>query len=253
MSNEENKFYVYMYLDPRKPGAFKYGDFEFKYEPFYVGKGSGDRMYAHLHESKLKEKFFKSRKMNKIIRLGYNLRDGFILKIKDFLTEKESIDLEILAIKTIGRRDLNLGPLTNQTNGGDGLVGAVRTNSWKRKISKSHLGKNLSEEHKRKISITQTGRRLSEEHKKSISLAGMGRLAWNRGMEMGPQTEERRRKCGIAIRKLSYGQMAEAMNLYDKMKSARNVAKIFGVDKSTILNIKNNRQKYFNEEEKRRI
>ena len=32
-------FYVYAYLDPRKPGVFQYKDFRFDYEPFYIGKG----------------------------------------------------------------------------------------------------------------------------------------------------------------------------------------------------------------------
>jgi len=33
-----NKYYVYVYLDSRKPGKYKYGEYEFDYEPFYVGK-----------------------------------------------------------------------------------------------------------------------------------------------------------------------------------------------------------------------
>ena len=36
----EKKYYVYIYIDPRKPGKFKYGEYEFDYEPFYIGKGS---------------------------------------------------------------------------------------------------------------------------------------------------------------------------------------------------------------------
>ena len=39
----DNKFYVYVYLDPRKPGSFKFGEYEFDYEPFYVGKGKKNR------------------------------------------------------------------------------------------------------------------------------------------------------------------------------------------------------------------
>lgn len=33
-----NNYYIYIYLDPRKNGSFKYGSHEFKCEPFYVGK-----------------------------------------------------------------------------------------------------------------------------------------------------------------------------------------------------------------------
>lgn len=28
------KYYVYVYLDPRKPGSFDYGEFHFDHEPF---------------------------------------------------------------------------------------------------------------------------------------------------------------------------------------------------------------------------
>ena len=66
----ENRFYVYTLLDPRKPGNFKYGEFAFNYEPFYVGKGTGFRMTDHVCPSELKRdrNLFKKRKIIKIIR-----------------------------------------------------------------------------------------------------------------------------------------------------------------------------------------
>ena len=36
-------FYVYCYLDPRFPGKFKYGEIEFDYKPFYIGKGKKNK------------------------------------------------------------------------------------------------------------------------------------------------------------------------------------------------------------------
>jgi hypothetical protein len=36
------KYYVYAFLDKSKPGNFNYGDLKFDYEPFYIGKGTGD-------------------------------------------------------------------------------------------------------------------------------------------------------------------------------------------------------------------
>ena len=42
------KFYVYVYLDPSKPGQYVYGDYTFEYEPFYVGKGQNGRWLVHM-------------------------------------------------------------------------------------------------------------------------------------------------------------------------------------------------------------
>ena len=41
-------YYVYALLDPRRPGPFKYGNWKFDFEPFYVGKGKDNRAFKHL-------------------------------------------------------------------------------------------------------------------------------------------------------------------------------------------------------------
>lgn len=123
---QENIFYNYVYLDPRKPGVYIYNNLHFDYEPFYIGKGKDDRCYIHLNETV--ENTFNPKKFNKIQKIrqktGY---DPIILKIYENLEESISFQNEIDLIRTIGRHDKGLGPLTNLTDGGEGGIGYKHT------------------------------------------------------------------------------------------------------------------------------
>lgn len=101
------KFYVYIYLDPRKKGNYIYDDLDFEYEPFYVGKGCGYRYLHHLNDSK---NHYKINKIAKIIKEGYF---PIILKIFENLEESESYIKESEVINKIGRYIDKSGPLTN--------------------------------------------------------------------------------------------------------------------------------------------
>ncbi len=113
----ENEYYVYVYLDPRKPGEFAYGEFKFEYEPFYIGKGKGLRIYSHLHCSDKDLNRYKVNKIKVILKEGL---EPIILKIKESLTNEEACNLEKEVIKTIGILKLQKGPLTNIAPGGEG-------------------------------------------------------------------------------------------------------------------------------------
>lgn len=117
-------FYVYVLLDPRKPGSFEYGPLSFDYEPFYVGKGKGKRDRSHFRMGNVRADAQRIRspfKVNKILKILEAGLEPIVVRVKQEATEKVALRLEIRAIELIGRKPL--GPLTNATSGGDGVSG----------------------------------------------------------------------------------------------------------------------------------
>jgi len=108
-------YYVYVFLDSTKVGDYNFEGLKFDFEPFYIGKGRGDRM----NHSKYDKRTFKSNKIKSILDTGGEI---IAFKIKENLSLHESLDIEKELIRRIGRRDLNSGPLTNLTDGGDGRI-----------------------------------------------------------------------------------------------------------------------------------
>ena len=106
--------YIYVMLNPEISGNYIYGKYDFKYEPFYVGKGSYDRPCHHFTKSSLAKK---SPKNNKIKYLLSNNIKLIIIIIKDNLPNLKAHKLENNLIKLIGRKDLNEGVLLNRLGG----------------------------------------------------------------------------------------------------------------------------------------
>jgi hypothetical protein len=106
LRSRPTKFYVYIL---RKPNGV----------PFYVGKGCGNRVFQHEREAFISIE--KNHKLN-IIRKHANPANGGYLRydIEFFESEDEAHIFEKQLIKEIGRHDLRLGPLANQTDGGEG-------------------------------------------------------------------------------------------------------------------------------------
>ncbi|MBP9758737.1 hypothetical protein KBD45_03505 [Candidatus Dojkabacteria bacterium] len=110
------RFYIYFHINPLKN------------EVFYVGKGSGRRAYKKYDRSEL---------WNNIVN-----KYGLIVNIiEEGITNKEALELEKFYINKIGRRDLELGPLVNHTDGGENppirygnknRLGSKQTEEWKK-------------------------------------------------------------------------------------------------------------------------
>jgi len=126
-----NIFYIYIYLNPRKPGRYCYENVCFLYKPFYVGKGKNGRW----KEIKWNRTKHFNRIINKIKSEGLN---PIIIKLRENLEENESFKLEIELIKLIGKEKLKEGPLTNVVDGGEGISGYEHTEETLEKSRKEY-------------------------------------------------------------------------------------------------------------------
>lgn len=150
-------FYVYFYLNPMKPGKFTFDlDFSFLYEPFYIGKGKGDRCEHGLKYANLTKNSHKKNTINKIIKHG---KYPIIVKIYENLNEQKAFELESLLIDKIGRKNLKNGPLVNLTDGGEGRkdTSDKRINLMSKPVLQFKDGVLISEYKSIKDAILSTG------------------------------------------------------------------------------------------------
>lgn len=132
-----NRFYVYVFLR------------EDRYTPYYVGKGTGHRMYQRTGR----------------VVLPPTDRTR-IVKIKDDLLECQSLELEKTLIRFWGR-EKDGGVLHNLTDGGDGVSGLSEE-------SKKKIGENTRRCLKGRKGHTK-GRVVTDETRKKLSVAGTGK------------------------------------------------------------------------------
>ncbi|MEO6303839.1 MAG: hypothetical protein ABIP51_11775 [Bacteroidia bacterium] len=185
------EYYVYVYLDPRKPGKFTYDglDVSFLFEPFYIGKGFKKRYHSHLTTALKNKKSFNNILTNKIKKILSENLNPFIEKIKIELDEKSSYKFEKEIIKIIGKKINNTGSLLNILDGGkdDSVFKMIE----KRRINSLSINE--------KISIAKTGVLFSKEHKKSLSEAALkkyqnGFIQYNKGKSLSENHKKALRK-----------------------------------------------------------
>ena len=103
--------------------------------PFYVGKGSGSRMYEHYRRAKRTK--IKSPVLDKIRQMINKGSEVIYEKILITENEREALDNEIVKIKELGRRDIKTGPLLNLTDGGEGVINYIWTDKHRENLSSS--------------------------------------------------------------------------------------------------------------------
>jgi hypothetical protein len=212
---EYNDYYVYVYLDPRKPGNYVYSEFEFQFEPFYIGKGRNHRYRIHL--LKVKGGSYKNLpKYNKIKKILDSGMDPIIIKYKMDLHEKDSFDLEKNMIKSIGRKDLNNGPLTNLSDGGEG-----------------NGGKKFTDEHRANISLSKKGK-VSDRMKKHLKSVHE-RMKGNKRTLGFKFTEESKTKMSESRKKKPVLQMNESGEILREFTSIKSAEDYIGYDISRVL------------------
>ena len=143
-------YYTYAYLREDKT-------------PYYIGKGTGDRIYS----------------TNRIIKSPKD--KSRIIYLKQNLTEEEAFKHEIYMIDVFGRIDLGTGILHNRTDGGDGSSGCIPSEETRRKMRESRKKRITSEETRRKMSASGKNRIFSEEHRRKMCYAQKGKTWWNDG------------------------------------------------------------------------
>lgn len=145
-----NNYYVYILRHPTTSTVF------------YVGKGKGRRCNLHIWYAKTYKKNPKGyncihlhRKIRKMLSIGIS---PSVEKIYERLSEEESLIKEKELIKFYGRENL-----CNLTDGGEGISGFKHSAETKRKITKSLIGREMSEKTRLALAKANLGRKMSNE------------------------------------------------------------------------------------------
>lgn len=148
------RYYVYIYLDPISPGVFRYGNDVFEFEPFYVGKGSGNRMNNHMTPKYLKINDDKALRIKSILSRG---QKPIIIKIREKMESKEAYILEGYYLNTIGKKNDGRGPLLNSMGASEDGI-STHSEEVRRKIGESGRGRKMPTEAKEKIRLSKLGK-----------------------------------------------------------------------------------------------
>lgn len=206
INNNKEKSYTYFLLDCNA-------------KPFYVGVGTGYRVFSHLssHELKYGTNKAKINKIKKLFKHGEEIKFSFALFHKD---RNVCLKLENKAIEYFGRKDIKTGILTNLTNGGEigpcGVIQSEESNIKRRetcllqvdihKEAQIKQWDSYSEERKEKIRDHLRSIKGSEKARKNLSEAL--KRKWT-----DPQFKEKR------LKQMQAGKQSAAIKNSSNMKN----------------------------------
>ena len=139
-------------------GIYGYYDKEKEYV-CYIGKDNNIDNKNNRHNKHLHPLYYNSQPFNRVLQNNSNRYDYFVLAKGEFLNN-ELNDMEKQAIKIFKtyRYDYPERSVFNFTKGGDGSIGYKHTDNTKKKMSKIHKGKKISQKHREILSKKNSGK-----------------------------------------------------------------------------------------------
>jgi len=222
------KCYVYVYLNPLKPGKYQYDglNMSFLYEPFYVGRGINNRYMKHILDLISNRNFehnpLKFNILKKIIKsIDIERIKDYILFYATNLSNIDANELEQNIILSIGKRVDNSGPLSNITDGGEGSLGVVPWNK----------GKKYHVKNKKKRMPWNKGKKVSDVLGEKKAIEMYKKMVNKKEGSISPLKGKKNIKLSEVLKiKVEKEYIDKIINLYLEGKTLENISEILLIE-----------------------
>jgi len=184
-----NNFFVYALVDP------------INRVPFYIGKGKGNRPYAHLKGYAN----YNQKKLNYISAIRNLGFEPLVYKIIENLSSNESLEYEKIYIK------MYIDYITNSMIYPPDRAGCTISEEHRKRLSEFNSGKTLSDSHKRKIGESNT-------HKPNYDMS----IPYNERNYIKNQGSKNPNAKRVRVGDIEFGCMKDAYEYFGVSKSTFN-------------------------------